>query len=120
MIKFVVYGELPALNEIIAAAKSHYGNYSKLKHKNTDRVILAAKQQHIPQMDKINITIAWYCKNKRKDKDNVSAGQKFILDGLQKAGIIANDGWSNIGDIRHKFDVDKQCPRVEVILEEIA
>ena len=41
-------------------------------------------------------------------------------DGLVAAGVIQNDGWTNIGEIRHKFDVDKQDPRVEVRITEVS
>ena len=47
-------------------------------------------------------------------------GQKFIIDGLVKAGVLKNDGWAQIGDLNHSFEVDKENPRIEVILEEIA
>lgn len=65
------------------------------------------------------VTITWYCKNKRKDKDNIMAGQKFIFDGLQKAGVLSNDGWKQIGDVTHRFEVDKRNPRVEIVLQEV-
>lgn len=90
----------------------HYGAYSKLKKDNTDKVAWLAKK--LPKMDYIDLDITWYCKNKRKDKDNIAAGIKFILDGLVKAGVIKNDGWKEINNFSHKFKVDKDNPRVEI------
>ena len=46
------------------------------------------------------------------------AGQKFILDGLVAAGTIPNDSQKYIKRIQHEFDVDKQNPRVEVVIED--
>ena len=67
----------------------------------------------------INLKITWYCKNKRKDPDNVAFGVKFILDGMQQARMIENDGFNEIKEIHHYFAMDKDCPRVEIeILEE--
>ena len=116
----IIPGELPDLNEIIEASKNHWGSYSSLKKANTQLVAFCTKQATKQKYKKIDLEITWYCKNKRKDKDNIMAGTKFILDGLIAAGVIQNDGWTNIGDIRHKFDVDKQNPRVEVRITEVA
>jgi Holliday junction resolvase RusA-like endonuclease len=69
---------------------------------------------------KANYTFTWYCPDKRKDKDNIMSAQKFVFDALQQIGYIKNDGWKQIGDISHRFMVDKNNPRLEVELEEIA
>lgn len=115
----VIPGELPDLNQIIAESKDHWGNYSSLKKANTQLVAFCTKQATKRKYKKIDLEITWYCKDKRKDKDNIMAGTKFILDGLVQAGVIQNDGWANVGDIRHKFDVDKQEPRIEVKITEV-
>ena len=116
----VIPGELPDLNQIISASKDHWGSYSSLKKANTQLVAFCTKQATKRRYKKIDLDITWYCKDKRKDKDNIMAGTKFILDGLVQAGVIQNDGWANIGEIRHKFDLDKQDPRVEVKITEVA
>ena len=117
--KFTIPGRLPSMNEIVSASKSHYMQYATMKKDNTNLVSMIAKSSVKRQLDKIDIEINWICKNRRMDKDNIIAGTKFILDGLVNAGIIKNDGWSEIGDINHKFDVDKKDPRIEVKLKEI-
>ena len=116
----IIPGELPDLNQIIAESKNHWGSYSSLKKANTQLVAFCTKQAKVKQYKKIDLEITWYCKNRRKDKDNIMAGTKFILDGLVQAGVIQNDGWANVGDIRHKFDVDKQEPRIEVKITEVS
>jgi len=116
----VIPGELPDLNQIIAESKNHWGSYSSLKKANTQLVAFCTKQATKQKYKKIDLEITWYCKDRRKDKDNIMVGTKFILDGLVAAGVIQNDGWTNVGDIRHKFDVDKQDPRVEVRITEVA
>ncbi|WP_069649655.1 RusA family crossover junction endodeoxyribonuclease [Caloranaerobacter ferrireducens] len=116
--KIVIPGELPDLNQIIEAAKSHYGQYSKLKKQNTNIVAWAAKGKG--RYKKIDLIITWYCKDRRKDKDNIAAGLKFILDGLVKAGVIENDGWKQINDFTHRFKVDKKNPRIEVEIKEVS
>lgn len=116
----IVPGELPDLNQIIEASKQHWGQYSKMKKDETNYVAWIASASIKRHYKKADIEITWCCKNRRKDKDNIMAGTKFILDGLVQAGVIKNDGWANVGDIRHKFRVDKQDPRIEVKITEVA
>ncbi|ENJ9655886.1 hypothetical protein AB2T14_003586 [Clostridium botulinum] len=115
--KIVIPGELPDLNKIIDVSKKHYMQYSNLKKSNTDLVAFIAKGKG--KFKRIDLDIIWYCKNKRKDKDNIAAGIKFILDGLVKAKVIENDGWKEINNFTHKFEVDKRNPRIEVTLKEV-
>ncbi|WIF95148.1 hypothetical protein [Caminicella sporogenes] len=121
--KLIIPGELPDLNTIITKAKlkrKNYQAYSQLKEKYTDLVAWSAKEQKIKKYKKIDLVVTFYCKNKRKDKDNILAGLKFILDGLVKAGVIENDGWKQIGKFENiDFKVDKYNPRIEVILKEV-
>ncbi len=120
--KIIIPGELPDLNTIIEESKRGRGKwqpYNEIKQANTNKVAWIAKSKIKKKLEKINLEITWICKNKRKDKDNIMAGTKFILDGLVVAGIIENDGWKQIGDISHKFKVDKDNPRVEVEITEV-
>lgn len=117
MIKLVIPGTLPTMNEIVEASKQHWSKYSKMKHTYTDLVAWHAK--HLPVLGKVDVTITWFCENRRMDKDNIMAGQKFIFDGLVAVGRLENDGWKQIGDITHRFRVDKHNARVEVELREV-
>ncbi len=117
----IIPGELPDLNQIIAESKNHWGSYSSLKKANTQLVAFCTKQATKRKYKKIDLDITWYCKNKRKDKDNIMAGGlKMILDGLVVAGVIQNDGWAHIGSINNHFEVDKNNPRVEIKITEVA
>ena len=115
--KLVIDGELPNLNEIIETSKMHWAKYANEKKYLTENIALLAKSKIKKKYEKVNLTFVWYCKNKRKDKDNIIAGQKFIIDGLVQAGVIENDGWEQIGNISHFFSIDKENPRVEVIIK---
>ena len=61
----------------------------------------------------------WIEKNKRRDKDNIAFGRKFIQDALVKAGYLKDDGWDEIVGFSDSFRVDKKEPRIEVIIEEV-
>lgn len=117
--KLIITGELPGLNEIIALSKKHWASYANEKRDLTQDIALLAKSQIKKKYTKIDLSFTWYCKNKRRDKDNIIAGQKFIIDALVEAGVIENDGWEQIGNISHSFEVNKENPRVEVIIEEV-
>ena len=117
MTKIVIPGELPGMNEIIAAAKSHYMQYRDMKKDNTELVTWVAKK--VPKKEKVFLEITWYCKNKKRDPDNIAAAVKFIWDGLVQAGVISNDGWNENAGWSNKFKVDKQNPRVEVNIREV-
>ena len=67
----------------------------------------------------VDVTCTWITKDLRKDPDNVSAGVKFILDGLVQAGILPDDRRKQINSIKHEFGVDKQNPRVEIVIKEV-
>lgn len=112
--KFVIQGRLPGMNEIIALSKKHPTEYSKVKKQYTEQVAWEAKAQNLRPFKRANFIITWYCVDKRRNKDNIMAGTKFILDGLQMAGIIKNDGWSEIGVIMHVVEVDAKNPRIEI------
>ena len=118
IVELSITGELPGLNEIIDAAKSHFGAYATMKGIHTDAVCWLTMRA--PRLTRpIEATITWYAKDKRRDPDNVMAGQKFIFDGLVKAGVIPNDTWQYIKGIKHRFEIDRKNPRVEVRVVEI-
>lgn len=113
-----VPGELPTMNEIIAKSKQHYAVYSKLKKKFTELVVY--QSAGMAEIGKADFVFTWYCKNQRKDPDNIAAGgTKMILDGLVEAGVMENDGWGQVNSLTHIFRVDKQDPRVEVEIFEV-
>ena len=87
--KLIVQGELVDLNSYIAAERSNRYAGAKIKREMTDYITLLAKRLKIenrPLRAPVLITYHWYCKDKRKDKDNIAFAKKFIQDGLVNAG----------------------------------
>jgi Holliday junction resolvase RusA-like endonuclease len=119
---FIINGELPSLNEYINACRGNKYNSNNLKKMADNRVVMAINQAIKDSFEgKLRVPIAcvdfkihWFCKDKRKDKDNIMFAKKFIFDGCAKAGIIKNDGWKHIGNIAETLSIDKHCPRIEV------
>ena len=118
MSKFTIKGELPDMNQIIKLSKSHFMAYSTMKKKNTELVAWSSKG--LKPVDRADFEITHYCKNKRKDPDNIQGGAiKFILDGLVASSVLKNDGWKEVGNIKHIMKVDKYNPRIEVEIIEV-
>ncbi|WP_231571602.1 Holliday junction resolvase [Gordoniibacillus kamchatkensis] len=114
----MIPGTLPTMNEIINISKRSKYAYRDLKEYYDNVVAWHAKAQHIAPVERANFIITWVCPDRLHNKDNIAAGIKFIFDGLQKAGILSNDGWKEIADFSHRFEVDKTNPRIEIeILE---
>lgn len=112
--EFSIYGDdMPGFNEILQAAKTRGRNsgltlYAYLTKKWTNRIKDIVKQKNIYPVDKIFLDMVWIEKNKRRDPDNIAAFIKFILDALQKAQIIKNDGWSQVEGWKNKFIIGDQ------------
>ena len=116
----VIHGSLPKLNETIRATKSHWSRYAAEKRKHTEAVAWAALEAKLrPVTAPVEITFAWFSKNRRADPDNIRYAAKHILDGLQVAKILPNDNQQWIRGFCDTFDVDKNNPRVVVTLSEV-
>jgi len=87
-----------------------------MKQKLTELVVWECKAQGIKPMGKVDLTYIWQEENRRRDKDNIMFGQKFIQDGLVNAGVLENDGWKQIGDVKHIFVVGDSY-QVKIIME---
>ena len=123
MKKLIIPGELPTLNEIIALAKKGKGAYQPYNEVKQKCNLLIAneckKQLKGIVFNRVFLNITWYCKNKKMDKDNVAMGIKFICDGMVHAKTIENDGWKQVQGFSHNFEVDKENPRIEIVISEV-
>lgn len=116
--KLVIPLTFPGLNDYINAERTHRQKAAKMKKEYQDAVMLCIRSQRLPAFDgPVYIYYTWVEKDRRRDKDNIAAfGRKVIQDALVKAGVLKNDGWANIAGFSDAFAIDKETPRVEVIL----
>ena len=117
--QLIVPGRLPAMNELVAALNGRGGRYvyNKLKSENQCVISVLIKQVGLKSMQSAHFEFYWYELNKRRDPDNISAGgRKIILDSLVKSGILSGDGWKQVLGWVDTFRVDKENPRVEVVM----
>jgi len=91
----------------------------RVRHRNveemTNNLRLLAMAMKLPQVQKARVQLVYYFKDKRRrDPDNYAG--KFILDGLRKAEIIADDNAGVLKLPQPEFRVDRQNPRTEIII----
>ena len=125
-LEFTIPGTMPNLNDIIKAkatvtsrkGKRIRSKYTDMKAAETAKVMaLAATARREGTMEgKPLIIIHHYEPTRRRDQDNVHGGaRKFVLDGLVKANVLANDGWKDVAHtILAFFEHDPDNPRIEV------
>ncbi len=108
-------GELTDLNTYINAERRNRFMGAKIKKEMTELCTHVAQLSNIPPIqEKCSFIFQWYVKNQRKDPDNISFTKKFILDGLQKAGVLQGDSMAWVGNFCDMFFLDKENPRIIV------
>ena len=122
-------GPLPGMNEMLFAraagrttGRKRRDRYQRMKHQWTKTVAELARCESLPAMTaRAWISFAWVEKDRRRDPDNVAAARKFVLDGLVKAGVLANDGQKQISGFLDTFHLaeDGRSPGVLVELWEV-
>lgn len=117
--KIIIPGTLPGLNDYIDAERSNKYQAAKLKRQTEEMIVMCIWEQMpgVEISEPVHIEYHWYEPNRRRDKDNIAFAKKFIQDALVKAGVLGNDGWQEIVSFEDKFGVDKENPRVEIVIE---
>lgn len=116
--KFTIPGELIDLNTYIRVERGNKFKAAALKKDMTDIVAWTVKSVYGSQQVKtiFSLEVHWFVKDARKDPDNISFAKKFILDGMQVAGLIPNDTMRHVKGFQDIFSIDKENPRIEVQL----
>ena len=120
---FKIEQRLPSMNELIAANRQNRYKGAKMKREAEEVIgqyirIARLRGTIKPISEPVEVYIEWHEKTKKRDADNVQSAQKFILDALQKQGILINDSRRYVKQIYHKI-VDDTADFVEVTLKEV-
>ena len=116
---FTIKGTMTGLNEYTNACRGNKFQGAMIKATEGMRVKVQARALKGLRLKRVELQFNWYEKNKRRDLDNIAFAKKFVLDALQDLSVIENDGWKNIAGFSDSFFVDKNNPRVEVVLKEV-
>lgn len=119
--KFVINGRLSSLNEYTLANRGNRYGGNSMKRKNEAIIVEAIMKAKLEKVTEypVKLKISWYEPNKRRDIDNIVFATKFIQDSLVNIGVLENDSQKYITQLEHKVLVDKECPRVEVVIERV-
>lgn len=121
--EFLIMGRLPSLNDYTRACRSHWSKGAEYK-RNVEADIIwqirAARNKGTlhPVARKIVLHIAWHESDQRRDVDNIVSAKKFILDAMQKAGIIPNDNRKYVAGVYDEI-IDDTSDFVHVTLREV-
>ena len=115
---FIIKGRLDGLNEYTKANRGNKYGGNSMKRRNEQLVINAIQNYKIKKEEcfPISLSIYWYEPNQRRDIDNITFATKFIQDALVRKGIIPDDSQKYICRLKHIVQVDKDNPRIEVII----
>lgn len=127
--ELILDGIMPNLNDYLQGERIAIRKNGKfttkgnvLKQEYQRKVVTEVRRQlmgiHIEKPVEIKYT--YFEPNKKRDLDNISAfAHKVIQDGLVKGGLLSNDGWKNIIGFSDDFYVDKENPRIEILIREV-
>lgn len=120
-VKFTIQGRLPGLNEMTNANRGNRYAGAGQKKKETRRCALEIIRQTTGRFSgPVSVSFLWVERDLRRDPDNVTAGQKFILDALVETGRLPNDTRAYVHKLSSDFpEPDKENPRIEVTIEEM-
>ena len=93
------------LNKYISAERGNKYAAAIIKEDETNVARLAFKDEKPAQGLPLELKFIWYCKDQRRNPDNIAFAKKFIIDGMVAAGFIQNDGWKQIASLRDEFHV---------------
>ena len=120
---FTIKGRLASLNEYTLKCRGNKYAGAKVKKENEAKVGQAAlcsqSMNNVNISGKVHITFKWYEQNKRRDLDNIAFAKKFIQDALVELGYLQGDGWQHIVGFTDEFYIDKNNPRIEVLIREV-
>jgi Holliday junction resolvase RusA-like endonuclease len=111
---FVIKTKLPSLNEVIAKNRANKYMAAQFKRDIETEIGYYIKQAlTIGRLKPMGETpcviyIEWHKKTKKMDVDNIHSSAKFILDALQKCGVIKNDNRKYVKQIYQKIVDDKE------------
>lgn len=114
---FWMPGRLDGMNDTMALPKSRYKQHHRrkmIKYLICQWIVA----RRVPEFKvPVMIHINWIERDRRRDRDNIRSGAKFILDALVKTRRIVNDSQRWVTELTDSYGIDKINPRIEVTIE---
>ena len=97
--------------------KGGYRRYAAVKRQWNEVVKLIVASEKTPSFEAAHVRFELVEPNRRRDPSNACEGAgKLLLDALQEAGVLGNDGWKQVLSLSYKWRCDPLAPGVRVTL----
>ena len=118
-VTLIIDGRLPNLNDYTKANRTSpiVGNKMKQDQEEYIKGFILEQLNRVHFTGKTYLHFRWIEKDRNRDLDNICFAKKFILDALVKNEVIETDSWKGVIGFTDEFGVDKDHPRVEVVIE---
>lgn len=106
-------------NPVMTANQSRAWTWQKQKRHTAamrSQVAWIARQAKVPALGPSEVSVTWFCDNRRHDVDSVTAFAKAACDGLVDAGVWPDDNPRHVVAVHLYHGYDKVEPRVEICL----
>lgn len=118
--KLVIQIPLIKLNEYIKMERSNRYAAAEIKKAEKEQLgwIIKMQLKNIKFTAPVFMEYFWYEPNCKRDKDNCTFPRKVIQDALVDMRVLPNDGWNDISGFKDHFEIDKENPRIEVLISD--
>ena len=112
MNSFKINTKLPSLNDYINVCRRNKYQAAQFK-KEVDEIIgwaikyALVKGELKPTEKPCIVRFVWFENNRKRDCDNIASAKKYILDAMQKQGVIPNDNQRYIRGFEDRFLIEK-------------
>ncbi|OUS72998.1 hypothetical protein B1748_23605 [Paenibacillus sp. MY03] len=119
MQKLNIVGIPPTLNEV---KRMHYMIQAKEKKRWEQLVRIEVKVQKLQPIDKpVIVTYRFHFKDeRRRDPDGYAYSAKAIQDGLVKSGILSDDSFRYVKELRIAEGERRKVAGITIEMEEVA
>ena len=116
--------ELPYLppKEFSRNSRVHWTALHRVKDQVYDDILITLLEsgfkKDVQPLDTATVTFTFYIPDKRnRDADNLITSAKPMLDGLVRAGVIADDNLVTIGVPVYKWEMRPRKPGTRIVVE---
>lgn len=100
--------------------RAHWRTVAKAKKEAAEPILWLVRQQNIPQLDRVNVTVTWFAPDaRRRDSDSLGPYVKAVLDALVESGVLKDDDSRYVLQTTMRTVIDREHPRIETRIEEV-
>ena len=100
-------------------SKGKFSMFQVMKRDTESDLAFHLSCQDLKPVSLASLHFEWIEPNVRRDKDNIVAARKFILDAMVQYGVLKSDGWKGVEGFSDSFRVDADRPGVKVTITEL-